>query len=198
MSKLPLRVVKVGCSLFERRQLAEQLRAWLRAQSPAIHVLFAGGGELADAIRTWDERFQIGEANCHWLCIEALSITAQVLQQASRGFPLLRDFSELQRRIGGHRQFCEPESIVFDVRQFLSEVESSSPPIALPHRWQVTTDSIAARLAEVLGADELVLLKSRPCPAEQSDFAMLAEQGFVDDYFPQIAPRIAHVRLCQL
>lgn len=198
MSTLPLRIVKVGCSLFERRQLPDQLRAWLQAQSPAIHVLLAGGGELADSIRIWDERFHLGEANSHWLCVEALSITAQVLQRALRDFSLLQDFIGLQRRIVELQQLSQPASIVFDVRRFLCEVEPTSPPHALPHCWQVTTDSIAARLAEVLAADELVLLKSRPCPLEQQDFAALAELGFVDEYFPQIGGRVSRVTLCRL
>lgn len=198
MSALPLRIVKVGCSLFERRQLPDQLQAWLQSQSPAIHVLLAGGGELADSIRTWDQRFQLGEANSHWLCIEALGITAEVLQKVLCDVPLLRNFDVLRRCISKLHLSGESAVIVFDARQFLRVFEHSKPPQPLPHTWQVTTDSIAARLAEVLAADELVLLKSRPCPEEQSDFAALAELGLVDEYFPQIAPRVRRVRLCRL
>ncbi len=59
----------------------------------------------------------------------------------------------------------------------------------------VTSDSIAARLAHALRADELVLLKSRlpqpPCTA-----ATAALAGYVDDYFPQaisVACRVRYV-----
>ena len=203
MTRLPIRVVKVGCSLFERRQLPErlpdQLRAWLKAQPPANQILLAGGGALADSIRTWDERFQLEEANSHWLCIEALSITAQVLQHALPEFPLVRDFQELRERVTATDS---PAVFVFDVQQFLRKVEPNLPPESLPHSWKVTTDSIAARLSEVLEADELVLLKSKWCPdlreTPKPDFAALATDNFVDEYFPTIAPRLKLVTLTQL
>ena len=198
MSVLPVRIVKVGCSLFERRLLPEQLRFWLQAQTPAIHVLLAGAGELAESIRTWHERFQLSEANSHWICIETLGITAQVLQHMLPEVPLLHEFDGLRRRISELQSLGQSAALVFDVRQFLHEVEPTAPPQPLPHGWQVTTDSIAARLAELLMADELVLLKSRPCPEVQNDFAALVEQGYVDDYFPQIASRLKHVTLSQL
>jgi aspartokinase-like uncharacterized kinase len=198
MSELPVRIVKVGCSLFERRQLPEQLHAWLQAQTPAVHVLLAGAGELAESIRTWHARFQSSEENSHWLCIEALGITAQVLQQMLSDVPLLSDYDGLRCRISELQSLGQSAALVFDVRQFLRDVEPTTPPQTLPHGWHVTTDSIAARLAEVLAADELVLLKSRPCPEEQGDFAALVEQGYVDDYFPQIAARLKHVTLSQL
>lgn len=198
MNILPLRIIKVGCSLFERRQLPTQLRAWLKTQPPAIHILLAGGGELADSIRTWDQRFDLGEAESHWLCIEALGITAQVLQKMLSEFPLLREYTELQQRIAELHTLTQPTAIVFDAGQFLREVEPTALPQPLPHGWQVTTDSIAARLAEVLAVDELVLLKSRPCPEEQSDLELLAAQGYVDEYFPQVARGVKRVTLCQL
>jgi aspartokinase-like uncharacterized kinase len=198
MNNLPVRIVKVGCSLFERRQLPAQLQAWIQAQPPAIHILLAGGGELADSIRSWDQRFDLGEVESHWLCIKALGITAQVLQKMLPDFPLLREYTALQQHIAELQTQARPAAIIFDVRQFLREVEPTAPPQPLPHAWHVTTDSIAARLAEMLAADELVLLKSRPCPEEQSDFALLEAQGFVDEYFPQVARRVTRVTLCQL
>lgn len=198
MSTLPLRIVKVGCSLFERRQLPSQLRCWLAAQRPAIHVLLAGAGELAESIRTWHDRFPLSEADSHWLCIEALGITAQVLQSMLPAVPLLQRFDELQSRISELQLLARPAALVFDVRQFLREVEPTAPPLPLPHRWQVTSDSIAARLAELLRGDELVLLKSRPCPEQQADVTALVEQGYVDEYFLQIAPRLQRVTLSQL
>jgi len=56
---------------------------------------------------------------------------------------------------------------------------------ALPADWRVTSDSIAAWLAERLQADELVLLKSRLPQA--SDLSAAVREGYVDPYFPTAA-----------
>ncbi|MCA9240540.1 MAG: hypothetical protein KDA37_10085, partial [Planctomycetales bacterium] len=51
--------------------------------------------------------------------------------------------------------------------------------------WQVTSDSIAARVAEVLDA-ELVLLKAAPPPdGRRQDLDWLADAGYVDRWFPR-------------
>jgi aspartokinase-like uncharacterized kinase len=198
MSGLPVRVVKVGCSLFERPDLGAQLWNWIAEQPPAIHLFIAGGGELADSIKTWDARFQMGEAYSHWMCIRALSITARVLSHILDETPFVRDYHALPGWIAMVPQYGQPIAAVLDLWKFLQEVEPSAPPVPLPHTWQVTTDSIAARLAEVLQADELVLLKARIAPAAEDDFAALAACGYVDDYFPTIAPRLQRVTFTRL
>ena len=54
----------------------------------------------------------------------------------------------------------------------------------------MTTDSIAARMAECWPAEELVLLKS--CDAGPgTEFADLAECGYVDRHFPTVARRLS-------
>ena len=59
----------------------------------------------------------------------------------------------------------EPGRIpVLAPRRFLDEVDARSPD-PLPPSWDVTSDTIAARLAVRLGAAELVLLKSTPLAA---------------------------------
>lgn len=195
MSPLPVRVVKVGCSLFERPDLQAQLFAWLAAQPPALQLFVAGGGELADSIRNWDARFQLGEAISHSMCVRALSITARALAHILDGATLLGDWNSVR---GWVAAACQESAAVLDVWEFLRKTEPKAPPEPLPHTWQVTTDSIAARVAEVLGADELVLLKARPAPAAADDFAALAEHGYVDEYFPTIAPRLKRVTFARL
>ncbi len=214
MSRLPIRVVKVGGSLFERANLAAELNAWLHEQPPALHVLIAGGGDLAECIRNWDARFQLGEVKSHWLCIEALSISAKVMYEL-----LVAEFARIQSSSGLNsgefsyspirlvtqweellaiRSQYHPRTIIFDLQQFLREVEPTAAPAPIPHTWCVTTDSLAARVAELIAADELVLLKSALPPAQENDYAALAAAGFVDQYFPQIPPRLRRITFCTL
>jgi aspartokinase-like uncharacterized kinase len=66
----------------------------------------------------------------------------------------------------------------------------------LPHRWDVTSDSLAVRVAALAGARELILLKSTDPPS-----ADWTEAGFVDAYFSEAlrqAPRDLQVRAVNL
>jgi aspartokinase-like uncharacterized kinase len=62
----------------------------------------------------------------------------------------------------------------------------------LPPSWDVTSDSIAARVAHLLRARELVLLKSAPLPP-RVDRDEAARLGLVDPAFPEISSRLARV-----
>ena len=170
-------VVKVGGSLLDWPLLKTRLPEWLAQQSPALNVLICGGGKLADAIRQADEHFSLGEESSHWLCIEALSLSARLLAAILSDLPLVTNTVDLLHRRDEQRSGC----VVFDPRQFLLEVEPQAAGAHLPHDWTVTSDSIAARVAEVLNADELVLLKSADSPI--ASLTELAAQGYVDRHF---------------
>jgi hypothetical protein len=57
-------------------------------------------------------------------------------------------------------------------------------PGHLPHRWEVTSDSLAARVAVVAQARQLVLLKSVTIP-ETMSWADAAGCGYVDPFFAE-------------
>jgi len=166
-------------------------------QPPAIRAV-TGAGELADTIRTWQPRFNLSDAHSHWLCIDLLSITAKILQQGLGEFPLLTSFEDLQSTIANAQETEQPATVIVDVQPFLRDIEPTLAPEPLPHNWDVSSDSIAARVAEALNADELILLKSKRCPDDQADFTALVAGHYVDHHFPRIAPRVRKIRLCQL
>lgn len=194
MNGLPVRVVKVGGSLFDDPQLPDRLNEWLASQPPAINVLIAGGGELAEFIRRADDMFGIRQVKAHWLSIDLMSVTAQVLVELIDDARIETDFNVLIRTI---KDGARVARIVFDARNFLRDREPDCVGSALPHDETVTSDSIAARLAEVIAADELVLLKSAdPLPAATAD--QLAAANYVDACFPQTARRLRSVRFVNL
>jgi 5-(aminomethyl)-3-furanmethanol phosphate kinase len=187
-----LRIVKVGGSLLELSDLAERLRRWLSEQPPATNVLLAGGGTLAEEVRRWDERFQLGQETSHWLCVDLLDVTAQLLKALLPNAHLCWNYTTLCDAIrAGDRT-----TIVFVPAGFLRAVEAQLAGLPLPQSWDVTSDSIAARLAEITGAGELVLLKS----SLPKSFSQRAELGgeYVDRYFAHATQGLSKVRLVNL
>jgi len=179
-----VRIVKVGGSLFDLPDLPQRLRSWLASQPPATNVLIAGGGALADEVRRWDRQYRIGDECSHWLCIELLDITARMLHNLLPRAEFCSTTERLADAIASGSQAL----VVFAPSRFLREDECRQD--RLPCSWDVTSDSIAARLAVVLGAGELVLLKSSlPEPATVD---------YVDRYFWQAARQVPHVRFVDL
>jgi aspartokinase-like uncharacterized kinase len=156
------RVVKVGGSLFDWPQLPQALTTWLDAQPPATNYLLAGGGQWVDALRRAANTFQLSETFCHEAAIDLMTSSAAVLRE------LLREYTG--------------DFEVINARQFLCEAK-----VELPASWEVTSDSIAATIAEALKADELVLLKSTSASAQ-----------IVDSYFATAAANLPHVRIVNL
>jgi aspartokinase-like uncharacterized kinase len=187
MRQCRVRVVKVGGSLFTLPSLPATLRTWLNGQPSAVNVLIAGGGRLADVIREMDQRFCLGEDVSHWLCIDVLSVSAQLLATLLPGSRSATTLADLQAQLASG---SSESPIVFCPRNFMREDEPTVGGSELPHNWNVTTDSIAARLARAIDADELVLLKSADPPA-----AADTDSGYVDSHFADASRNIPSVRV---
>lgn len=184
MQDRSVRVVKVGGSLFDFPHLAPALRTWLATQPLARNVLIAGGGKLANAIREADGRFSLGEETSHWLCIEILRVTARLLAGVLPETRLISVSAQLEAKLA---EADAAKTVVFCPEDFMRKDRS------LPRAWSVTTDSIAARLAEVIQADELVLLKSSAPPDDPDEM-----RGYVDEYFPIAARNVKKIRFVNL
>jgi aspartokinase-like uncharacterized kinase len=184
-------VVKVGGSLFDFPDLGEALRRFIDVQSPAATVLIAGGGPWADAVREVATVSPIGERTAHQLCVRAMGLTARLLAAWS---PYCRLETEWQQACA----WCEwpgddDHPRVLDISGFWDKVDSRGPGTALPHDWSATSDSIAARVAGLLEADELVLLKSAKLQ-QGTSITAAAAAGYVDRFFPRAACGMRCVR----
>ncbi len=164
-------VVKVGGSLFDLPDLGPRLRAWLGRLDAGRVLLVPGGGPTADVVRTFDRLHALGDETSHWLAIRALTVNAHFLQALLPGAIMVRD-PHCARE---HRAVC-----VLDPYPFLQVDEGR--PGCLPHRWEVTSDAIAARAAAVSGARRLILLKSVTVPAGMS-WEEAGARGLVDRWF---------------
>jgi 5-(aminomethyl)-3-furanmethanol phosphate kinase len=68
----------------------------------------------------------------------------------------------------------------------------------LPVSWDVTSDSIAARIAGLLGCRELVLLKSCLPGPDVTSLDRASETQYVDRTFPRFARDLVEVRFVNL
>jgi aspartokinase-like uncharacterized kinase len=178
-----LRVVKVGGSLLDLDDLADRLRRWLAEEGENSTLLVVGGGCRADLLRT--HRQQLNDVEAHWLAIDAMLANARTLKEQ------LPEATWLDR-IGDVKASGVPLSILNPV-SFMQHDDPHHPFGALPANWNVTSDSIAARAAELAGVDELIVLKSAPPPAPEK-LEELVTAGYVDDFFPTAARNVARVR----
>src|SRR5437763_17043375 len=82
----PLRIVKVGGSLYDLPDLGPRLRAWL---GPTRTLIVPGGGPTVEAIRVLDRVHGLGDEAAHWLALHALSVNARFLARLLPPAPVL-------------------------------------------------------------------------------------------------------------
>jgi aspartokinase-like uncharacterized kinase len=187
MSEAPV-VVKVGGSLFDLPDLGPRLEAWLGALDRPEVILAAGGGAAADFVREMDRVHGLGEEKSHWLALESLGLTTSLLMA-------LAPPSLMLYRLGDPEPLSRRSFAVQDMYAFACWDEGR--PGCLPHRWEVTSDSLAARVAEVIGEGELVLLKSVTIPPDM-DWPEASRRGYVDGFFPTMIARGVKARAVNL
>jgi aspartokinase-like uncharacterized kinase len=178
----PAAVVKVGGSLFDLPDLGPRLLTWLAEHAAGEVLLVPGGGPVADVVREYDRLHALGEERAHWLALSALAFNARFLASLLPGAVIL---PHVQPAAANQLQGQTP---ILDPYVFARSDEGQRG--CLPHCWTVTSDSLAARAAQVSGVGELILLKSVSLPAGV-DWTEAAKRGFVDAYFPKAAEGLA-------
>lgn len=184
-----LAVVKVGGSLYDLPDLGARLRSWLTTLAPPRVLLVPGGGPTADVLRAFDRTHALGEAAAHWLALRALTLNAWFLAAL------------LKVDVRNPLDAPLPEGVsLLDAHAFCAADAADG----LPACWDATSDSVAARVAVVLGAAELILLKSVAVP-EPCDWVETGRRGWVDPLFAAmlredvsrqpLAPRVRVVNL---
>jgi aspartokinase-like uncharacterized kinase len=186
-------VIKVGGSLLDWPELPRRLASFLadpRDQGACLRgraVLIAGGGAFADLIRTMDQTHALGDQKAHRLAISSLDLTADLLAALLPGSIVVQKPEEVRVRVElGEVPILAPGRLL--------EEHDNHHPDPLPACWDVSSDSIAARVAFLLGVQRLILLKSA---GHWSDIRRdeAARLGLVDALFPKIARPLEVVEL---
>lgn len=170
----PPLVVKVGGSLVQSGRIDYVVRVIADSQRPVVVV--PGGGVFADKVRDLQAALHFDDAAAHRLAMLGMHQMADAL-------------------ITKHARFVIEDSLE---GLFLAIADGRIPiwvPLptldgddTIPATWETTSDTIAARLAELLGGAPLALLKSvNPKPDATAD--QLASEGVVDRAFPGIIAR---------
>jgi aspartokinase-like uncharacterized kinase len=128
-------------------------------------VVVPGGGPFADGVRAFDREHGLSATAAHWMAILAMDQYAYVL--ADR----IPHATTVEDRTGIDCAHAQGNVPVLRPARWLHATDE------LPHSWDVTSDSLAAYLAMLLGAGELVLVKPVAGGAE-----------LVDAYFNRIVP----------
>lgn len=161
-------VVKVGGSLYDLPDLADRLRRFLASLEEDDLLLVPGGGEMANVVRALDRLHGLGAGPSHWLALRACSLNAHFLRELLPECAMVGD--PMSHRGRG----------ILDPFAFVQRDEGR--PGCLPHEWDATSDSVAARVAIVCGA-RLILLKSVSWSASE-DWDEAARTGVVDPVLP--------------
>lgn len=208
------RVLKLGGSLLLLPDWPRRLTTWLELHPAPLNLLLVGGGKIVDAVRELDAEHDLPTAFCHWLCIDLLSATARIAGELLPEFPLLTTPAELQQVVGDRRLSESPRreledssppttrrssSYIVDVSCFYRAparlaVEGATAgdltavECLLPENWDTTSDSLAAWLASLVGAGELVLFKSTAPSSEHLTPQAWVDQAIVDASFADNLP----------
>jgi 5-(aminomethyl)-3-furanmethanol phosphate kinase len=169
-----LTVVKVGGGLGDDalRPLCATLGE-LGERHPLLVV--PGGAEFADAVREADRRFGLQAETAHRMAILGMELFGWLLSDI---IPHAVRCSDLAQEISGRTAVLLPAGLPLD---------------ELPASWDVTSDSIAAWVADRVGAGRLVLVKPvdglHGLPRlSVAELAALRPEG-VDPYLPTMLER---------
>jgi len=165
-------VAKVGGGLLAREGCLDAVLATIGAAAGGRRLLVVpGGGPFADAVRAVDGRFCLSAAAAHWMAVLAMDQYGHLIADRLADGVLVSD----QAGIGAALEMRQiPVLAPF---RWMRDVDP------LPHTWDVTSDSIAAWVANEVGARKLVLVKPPGLDSGSSD-----ARDVVDVYFPRAMP----------
>lgn len=167
-------VVKIGGSLLGAPELARWLEIFAKFGDGQV-VIVPGGGLFADTVREAQNLTNASDTVAHKLAVIAMDQFGLLLAGLNPALATASSELEIAERGWQHR------GIVWLPSKMVLADDT------IPQNWQVTSDSLAAWLANKLGAQQLILIKAKsldkysktvPVPVED-----LIEHDLVDSQF---------------
>jgi len=177
-------VLKIGGSLLSVAGWPRLLDDLIAGLGTVPLTLIVGGGAIVEGLREIDAAAPQSPQLMHDLAVDAMHFTARLVSKTT-GLPI------------ASRPACSAGACILDAPLWLM---GSGEAKSLPASWDVTSDSIAARVAQSCGAGLMLAKATAPpqCP-EGPDHGMLrhlTESGWVDRFFPSAAAGLATIRWC--
>lgn len=163
-------VIKLGGSLLGSSELNGWLDVIARHADGKV-VIVPGGGILADAVYEAQMMSGVSDEVAHRMAVMAMDQYGILLNGLNAELVTAGSELEIAERGWQHR------AIVWLPSSMVIADES------IPANWEVTSDSLAAWLAQRLNADQLLLVKSARPQLEQISLERLTKEGFVDEHF---------------
>lgn len=161
-----MRVVKLGGSLLESGKLFDCLKH-IAAQNKQT-VVVCGGGLFANTVRIAQKKWNFEDVTAHEMAILAMQQTALMCQNLQPEFEL---FSKTQDFKNQRLSIWLPDLVELNN----TEIEPS---------WNVTSDTLAAWLANELDVTELVVVKAcdidSTLPLSELTSREIIDEDFVD------------------
>jgi len=160
-------VIKLGGSLLGAPELLRWLELLVKFGDGKV-VIVPGGGLFANSVREAQQISNASDEVAHQLALLAMDQFGLLLAGMNPGLVTASSELELAERGWQHRGIVWLPS-----KMALADT-------SIPQNWQVTSDSLSAWLANKLGAEQLILVKSKSLITYQEE-APSKLQHLVDD-----------------
>lgn len=139
-------VLKIGGSLSEYPKNLMHLCQKLSVLAERHKVLIVpGGGKFADTVRKFDKIYGFSETVAHKMAILAMDQYGLLLSDITPNSHIVHSLKEISKSAKGILPIFLPSNLIF-----------LKDPIE--HSWEITSDSIAAYIANAVQAKKLVLV----------------------------------------
>lgn len=139
-------IVKLGGSLLRYPSKLTELCILLSSTRSRSFTVVPGGGLFADSVRYVDRLFNLPSSVSHWMAIRSMDIYGLLLSYLIPNGRIASNMGE------AYKLWMDSYTPILEVSG-LEEVRS------LPEGWDVTSDSIALKIAQEWLVDELILVK---------------------------------------
>jgi len=169
-----LTIIKLGGSLSRTDSLINCLKAVQQNYQGRAAVIVPGGGAFADQVRLAQQHWHFDDSTAHNMALLAMQQMALMFKGLKPDFAIAYSVGAIQEQLSRQKTVIWSPDI--------SELANAG----IEASWDITSDSLAAWLANTLSATELVLIKSTVIDDNLS-LDQLAEQDIVDKAFCSFA-----------